>query len=139
LKETEEVKVVTQHVPIGVVAGITPWNYPFQLAILKIEQTLVTGCTIILKPSLVSPYCFNCSILTFFSPFTPYTALKIGEIAAQIFSRGVIQVLGGDDNLGPWITEHPDISKISFAGSTATGKRTMAAAAATLKRVNLEQ
>jgi acyl-CoA reductase-like NAD-dependent aldehyde dehydrogenase len=81
---------------------------------------------------------FDCSILTVFSPFTPYTALKIGEIAAQIFPPGVIQHLGGDDNLGPWITKHPDIAKISFTGSTATGKKIMAAAAATLKRVNLE-
>lgn len=51
LKETDEVKIVTQYAPIGVVAGITPWNYPFQLAILKIAPALVTGCTIILKPS----------------------------------------------------------------------------------------
>ncbi|KAH8815296.1 aldehyde dehydrogenase [Xylogone sp. PMI_703] len=122
LKDTEDVKVVVQHVPIGVVAGITPWNYPFQLAILKIAPALVTGCTIILKPS----------------PFTPYSALKIGEIATQIFPPGVVQVLGGDDSLGPWITKHPGIAKISFTGSTATGKRVMAAASETLKRVNLE-
>lgn len=76
--------------------------------------------------------------LTVLSPFTPYTALKIGEIAAQIFPPGVIQVLGGDDNLGPWITKHPNIAKISFTGSIATGKKIMAVAAATLKRVNLE-
>ncbi|KAI1803007.1 betaine aldehyde dehydrogenase [Daldinia bambusicola] len=121
-KDTEDVKIVVQHVPIGVVAGITPWNYPFQLAILKIAPALATGCTIILKPS----------------PFTPYTALKIGEIAAEVLPPGVVQVLGGDDNLGPWMTKHPGIHKISFTGSTATGKKIMAAASETLKRVNLE-
>ncbi|KAI1479273.1 betaine aldehyde dehydrogenase [Daldinia eschscholtzii] len=121
-KNTEDVKIVVQHTPIGVVAGITPWNYPFQLAILKMAPALVTGCTIIVKPS----------------PFTPYTALKIGEIAAEILPPGVVQVLGGDDNFGPWMTKHPGIHKISFTGSTATGKKIMAAASETLKRVNLE-
>ncbi len=72
------------------------------------------------------------------SPYTPYTSLKIGEIAAQIFPPGVLQVLSGNDSLGPWMTLHPGISKISFTGSIATGKRVMAAAATTLKRVNLE-
>ncbi|CAM1509683.1 Fc.00g000180.m01.CDS01 [Cosmosporella sp. VM-42] len=122
LKDDKDVKIVIQHPPIGVVAGIVPWNYPFQLAILKIAPALMTGCTIIVKPS----------------PFTPYTALKIGEIAAQTFPPGIVQVLGGDDNLGPWITKHPGISKISFTGSTATGKKVMAAASETMKRVNLE-
>ena len=77
-------------------------------------------------------------MLTGDSPFTPYTALKVGEIAAQTFPAGVVQVLGGDDSLGPWITKHPGIAKISFTGSIATGKKVMAAAAETLKRVNLE-
>jgi acyl-CoA reductase-like NAD-dependent aldehyde dehydrogenase len=60
------------------------------------------------------------------------------EIAAQVFPPGVVQVLGGDDNLGPLLTKHPDINKISFTGSIATGKKVMAAASGTLKRVNLE-
>lgn len=50
-KEDDEVKVVIEHTPIGVVAGIVPWNFPFQLAILKIAPALVVGCTVILKPS----------------------------------------------------------------------------------------
>lgn len=70
-------------------------------------------------------------------PFTPYTALKIGEIASKIFPAGVLQVLAGNDDLGPWITQHPGIDKVSFTGSIATGKRVAAAAAQTLKRVNL--
>ncbi|CAK7210506.1 hypothetical protein SEUCBS140593_000847 [Sporothrix eucalyptigena] len=122
LKDDETVRIVKQHAPIGVVAGITPWNYPFQMAILKIAPALMAGCTVILKPS----------------PYTPYCALKIGEVANSVFPAGVVQVLSGDDNLGPWITQHPGISKISFTGSTATGKKVMASASATLKRVNLE-
>ncbi|KAI1652742.1 betaine aldehyde dehydrogenase [Daldinia decipiens] len=122
LKDTEDVRIIVQHVPIGVVAGITPWNYPFQLAILKVAPALATGCTVILKPS----------------PFTPYIALKIAEIAAEVLPPGVVQALGGDDNLGPWMTKHPGIHKISFTGSTATGKKIMAVASETLKRVNLE-
>ena len=62
----------------------------------------------------------------------------MAEIAAQIFPPGVIQALSGDDNLGPWMTKHPEIAKISFTGSIPTGKKVMAAAAETLKRVNLE-
>jgi acyl-CoA reductase-like NAD-dependent aldehyde dehydrogenase len=80
------------------------------------------GCTIIVKPS----------------PFTPYTALKVVELAQEIFPPGVIQVLGGDDKLGPMLTAHPGISKVSFTGSIATGKKIMEACAKTLKRVTLE-
>ncbi|KAG9755110.1 betaine aldehyde dehydrogenase 1, partial [Aureobasidium melanogenum] len=88
----------------------------------KICPALLTGCTIIVKPS----------------PFTPYTSLKAIELAQTIFPPGVVQVLGGDDKLGPMFTEHPGIAKISFTGSTATGKKIMAACSKTLKRVTLE-
>ncbi|CEJ93495.1 hypothetical protein VHEMI09078 [[Torrubiella] hemipterigena] len=121
-KDDHEVKVVIQHAPLGAVAGIVPWNFPFQLSIIKIAPALAVGCTLILKPS----------------PFTPYTALKIGEIAAQVLPPGVLQILGGDDNLGPWMTQHPGIDKVSFTGSIATGKRVVAATSETLKKVNLE-
>ena len=60
------------------------------------------------------------------------------EIAQQFFPAGVIQVLGGDDQLGPWIVDHPGIPKITFTGSSATGKRVQAAAARHLKRTSLE-
>lgn len=78
------------------------------------------------------------SDLTRSRPYTPYTGLKLVELAQQFFPPGVVQALGGDDNLGPWMTTHPDIAKISFTGSSATGKKIMAAAAPTLKRVTLE-
>lgn len=72
------------------------------------------------------------------SPFTPYCDLKLGELASRVFPPGVVQVLSGDDNLGPWITEHPGIDKIAFTGSIATGKLVAASCAKTLKRCVLE-
>lgn len=83
---------------------------------------VLTGNTIIVKPS----------------PFTPYTALKLAELAIPCFPPGVIQTLAGNDDLGPWMTTHRNIDKISFTGSTATGKKVAAVAAATMKRVTLE-
>jgi acyl-CoA reductase-like NAD-dependent aldehyde dehydrogenase len=67
-----------------------------------------------------------------------YSALKMVEIANLVFPPGVVQVLGGDAQLGPALVDHPDIAKISFTGSIATGRKIMAAAAKTLKRVTLE-
>lgn len=71
-------------------------------------------------------------------PFTPYTTLKLVELMQESFPPGVVQVLGGDDRLGPMLTGHPSISKIAFTGSIATGKKVMEACAKTLKRVTLE-
>lgn len=64
--------------------------------------------------------------------------MKLVELAQKFFPPGVVQSLSGDDNLGPWITSHPAIDKISFTGSTATGKRVLQSASRTLKRVTLE-
>ncbi|KAJ1329893.1 aldehyde dehydrogenase family protein [Microdochium nivale] len=83
---------------------------------------LLTGNVIIIKPS----------------PFTPYSALKIVEIAQKFLPPGVLQVLNGDDSLGPMLTEHDGVDKISFTGSTATGKAVMRSASKTLKRLTLE-
>ncbi|CRK41159.1 hypothetical protein BN1723_018801, partial [Verticillium longisporum] len=78
-------------------------------ATFKLGPALVTGNAIILKPS----------------PFTPYCGLKLAEIAQEFFPPGVVQALSGDDNLGPWLTAHPGIQKVSFTGSTPTGIRVM--------------
>ncbi|KAG9662702.1 betaine aldehyde dehydrogenase 1, partial [Aureobasidium melanogenum] len=120
--EDDEKILTTRYMPLGVVGAICPWNFPLVLSFGKICPALLTGCTIIVKPS----------------PFTPYTSLKAIELAQTIFPPGVVQVLGGDDKLGPMFTEHPGIAKISFTGSTATGKKIMAACSKTLKRVTLE-
>ena len=112
----------TRYVPLGVVGAIAPWNYPLILAAFKLGPALLAGNCVILKPS----------------PYTPLTALKLGEMAKDILPTGVLNVVSGGDALGPRLTAHPGIDKISFTGSTATGKRVMAAAADTLKRVTLE-
>ncbi|KAK8112915.1 NAD-dependent aldehyde dehydrogenase [Apiospora sp. TS-2023a] len=122
IEETEERKVVRRYLPLGVGVGIVAWNFPMGLAVVKLTAALLVGNTFILKPS----------------PYSPYTALKLGEIAARIFPRGVLQVLSGGDDLGPMFTSHPGVAKISFTGSVATGKKVMAACGAQLKRVTLE-
>ncbi|KAL4863381.1 hypothetical protein BDV12DRAFT_29040 [Aspergillus spectabilis] len=114
--------VITRYTPLGVVCGIVPWNFPLLLATGKIAPALLTGNVIIVKPS----------------PFTPYCGLKLVELAQQFFPPGVVQSLSGDDNLGPWMTSHPGIDKISFTGSTTTGKLVLQSASKTLKRVTLE-
>ncbi|MFD0850246.1 aldehyde dehydrogenase family protein [Sphingosinicella xenopeptidilytica] len=112
----------THHVPIGVVGAISPWNFPVMLAMFKIGPALIAGNTMVLKPS----------------PFAPLAALKIGEIARDILPPGVLNVVSGGDDLGPWLTAHPGIDKLSFTGSSATGRRVMESAAHSLKRVTLE-
>ncbi|KAI9168048.1 LOW QUALITY PROTEIN: putative aldehyde dehydrogenase FUS7 [Paramyrothecium foliicola] len=99
-----------------------PWNFPLTLGVGKLVPALLAGNTFIWKPS----------------PYTPYSALKLAEIAAKVLPPGVFQALSGDEDLGPWLTTHPDVAKVSFTGSTATGKKVMAACASTLKRVTLE-
>ncbi len=89
---------------------------------MQLDAAVLTGNAFIWKPS----------------PYSPYTALKLGELAGKIFPPGVVQVLSGDESLGPLLTAHTDIAKISFTGSTATGKKVMATCAGTLKRLTLE-
>lgn len=121
-EDSPERRSETRHVPLGVVAGIVPWNFPVLLAIWKIAPALLTGNTLVIKPS----------------PFTPLTMLKLGELMRPHLPAGVFNVISGGDRLGPWFTAHPGIDKVSFTGSTATGKRVMESAAANLKRVTLE-
>ena len=118
LQEDDEKTIYSTHPPIGVCAGIVPWNWPILLGLGKLGPALITGNTFIMKPS----------------PYTPYCDLKLGELAMTVFPPGVVQVLSGDDQLGPWITEHTGIDKISFTGSIATGKLVAASCAKTLKR-----
>ena len=112
----------SRRVPVGVVAGIVPWNFPVMMAIQKIVPAMLSGCTIVLKPS----------------PFTPLATLRIAELIADKVPAGVVNIITGEDSLGPLITEHPDIDKITFTGSTATGKKIMEGASADLKRITLE-
>ena len=122
LADDKEKHIELRYRPLGVVGIITPWNAPVNLALGPLVSALYTGNTVILKPS----------------PYTPLATLKLGELLREIFPRGVVNVLAGGDELGAWLTEHPKIDKISFTGSVATGKKVLASAAATLKRVTLE-
>jgi acyl-CoA reductase-like NAD-dependent aldehyde dehydrogenase len=108
--------------PMGVVAAITPWNFPLVLASWKIGPALRAGNTVVLKPS----------------PFTPLATLKMVEKLQAALPPGVLNVVSGGDELGKWMTSHPVPRKISFTGSVATGKHVAASAAPDLKRVTLE-
>lgn len=120
--DTPERRSVTRRVPIGVVGAIAAWNFPITLASWKVVPAILAGNTVVLKPS----------------PFTPLTTLKIVELWREILPPGVVNVISGGDALGPAMTAHPGIDKITFTGSTATGMKVMAGAAETLKRVTLE-
>jgi acyl-CoA reductase-like NAD-dependent aldehyde dehydrogenase len=122
LIDNDQQHIELRYRPLGVVGIITPWNAPVNLALGPLVSALYTGNTVVLKPS----------------PYTPLTTLKVGELIKDIFPAGVVNVLAGGDKLGQWMTEHKDIDKISFTGSVATGKKVLASAAGTLKRVTLE-
>jgi 1-pyrroline dehydrogenase len=109
--------------PAGVVAQVAPWNYPLMMAIWKLCPALAAGCTVVLKPSSI----------------TPLSALRIGELAADIFPKGVLNVITGPGRTaGMRLVTHPQVDMVSLTGDTATGKEIAAAAAQTVKRVHLE-
>jgi acyl-CoA reductase-like NAD-dependent aldehyde dehydrogenase len=122
LRQNEREKIVQQRSPLGVVAGITPWNFPVLLLAMKVAPTLLTGNTLIAKPA----------------PTTPLTTLAFGELAAEFLPPGVLSTIVDANDLGATLTSHPSIAKVSFTGSTATGRRVMESAAPTLKRLTLE-
>lgn len=121
-EDSDSQSIETHYRPLGVVAAIAPWNFPILLAIWKLAPALLAGNTVVLKPS----------------PFTPVTTLKMGELFKDIFPSGVLNVISGDDSLGAKLTTHAGIDKISFTGSTATGKKVISSAANNLTRVTLE-
>ena len=114
------VKVVRR--PLGVVAAITPWNFPLTLAFWKIAPALLAGNTVVIKPS----------------PFTPLATLKVVELLQEVLPSGVLNAVSGGDELGAWMTSHPVPRKVSFTGSIETGKKVAQSAAPDLKRVTLE-
>jgi acyl-CoA reductase-like NAD-dependent aldehyde dehydrogenase len=122
LRDTPQQRVELRRRPLGVVGAITAWNYPVLLAMWKIVPAVLAGNTVVLKPS----------------PHTPVATLRLGELAQDVFPRGVVNVVSGGNELGAWMTEHPGIRKIAFTGSGPTGKRIMASAAGNLKRLTLE-
>jgi acyl-CoA reductase-like NAD-dependent aldehyde dehydrogenase len=114
--------VVEHYAPLGVVGCIVPWNFPMILLAIKVSIALSTGNTVVAKPA----------------PTTPLTAALLGEVAVGILPPGVFNIIIDANDLGGLLSSHPDVAKISFTGSTATGRKVMASAAATLKRLTLE-
>ena len=113
----------TRHEPVGVVAAIAPWNFPMMIGLWKVMPALATGCSVVLKPSEV----------------TPLTSLRIAEIAAEAgIPAGVFNVLTGGGAAGAALTAHPDIAKVSFTGSTATGKAIARTVADRMLRASFE-
>lgn len=114
----------TRKEPIGVVAGIAPWNFPMMIALWKVMPALAAGCSVVLKPSEI----------------TPLTALMLAETAVEAgLPAGVFNVVtGGGAVAGAALTEHPLISKITFTGSTATGKAIGRTAVGNMTRFTLE-
>jgi acyl-CoA reductase-like NAD-dependent aldehyde dehydrogenase len=108
--------------PLGVVAAIIPWNYPVMTAAWKIAPALLTGNTVVLKPS----------------PYTPLATLRLGELLNDLIPKGVLNIVSGGDSLGEMMSRHPAVRKISFTGSTAAGKSVAMSAAPDLKRLTLE-
>jgi len=122
LRDSEQERIYERRGPLGVVAAIVPWNFPFLLLMNKLGPALLTGNCVIAKPA----------------PTTPLTTLRVGQICARILPAGVLSVISDANDLGPTLTSHPDIAKVAFTGSTATGRKVFQSAAATLKRLTLE-
>jgi acyl-CoA reductase-like NAD-dependent aldehyde dehydrogenase len=122
LLDDEKKRIEVLRKPLGVVAAITPWNFPLILLTWKLAPAFLAGNTVVAKPS----------------PYTPLTSLLLAETLREILPPGVLNVLSGGNELGAQIASHPQVRKISFTGSVATGKTIMAVAAADLKRVTLE-
>jgi acyl-CoA reductase-like NAD-dependent aldehyde dehydrogenase len=121
--EDSDTRLIEQHRrPLGVVGAIIPWNFPILLLAFKVPFALLAGNTVVIKPA----------------PTTPLTTLKLGEIMARIFPAGVVNIVTDQNDLGARLTAHPDVAKISFTGSSATGQKVMASAAGTIKRLTLE-
>ncbi len=118
-------RIMVLRQPIGVVAMITPWNFPSAMLARKIGPALAAGCTVVCKPALQ----------------TPYSALAFGVIAERAgVPAGVVNILTGKSSteIGQVMTSHPQVRKLSFTGSTGVGKKLMAQCAEGMKRVSLE-
>jgi aminobutyraldehyde dehydrogenase len=114
---------MTRRDPVGVVASIAPWNYPLMMAAWKMAPALAAGNTVVLKPS----------------EQTPLTTLKLATVLAEIFPKGVVNIVTGrGESVGAPLATHPAVRMVSLTGDITTGQKILMAAAKTLKRTHLE-
>ena len=122
LQDTPEGRVELHRKPLGVVAAITPWNWPVMIACWHIMPAVRAGNTVVIKPS----------------PLTPLSTIRLVELINEVLPAGVVNVITCDNEVAAELTTHPDVAKVTFTGSTATGRKIMASASDTLKRLTLE-
>ncbi|WP_339671034.1 aldehyde dehydrogenase family protein [Dasania marina] len=120
LEDSDERLALLYRKPVGVVASVTPWNWPLMIAIWHIAPAIRVGCTVVIKPA----------------SSTPLSTLRLIEILNEALPKGVLNIVTGD--IGHQLPSHPGIAKVVFTGSTPVGKKVMANAAAGLKRITLE-
>ena len=122
LDDSAHRRVEAHRKPLGVVGAILPWNFPLLLLGFKLPSALIAGNTVVVKPA----------------PTTPIATLRMGELIRDVVPAGVVNIVADANDLGGALTRHPDVRKVSFTGSTATGKKVMEGAASLLKRITLE-
>jgi len=122
LQDSPEGRVELHRKPIGVVGSITPWNWPVMIACWHIIPAIRAGNTVVIKPS----------------PLTPLSTIRLVELMNETLLAGVVNVVTGENEIGALMSAHPDIAKVTFTGSTATGRKIMKSASTTLKRLTLE-
>ena len=122
LQDNNEGRIELHRKPIGVVGSITPWNWPLIIATWHVIPAIAVGNTVVNKPS----------------PYTPLSTLRMIEIMNEVLPAGVVNCVSGGNEIGAAMSAHPGIGKIAFTGSVRTGKKVMASAAETLKRLTLE-
>ena len=105
LLDNDKEKIIEHRTPLGVVAAITPWNFPMSILMIKVAPALLAGNTLVAKPAAT----------------TPLTSLRFAEICNEHLPPGVLNMITDANDLGGLLTKHPDVAKISFTGSTATG------------------
>ncbi|WEK62868.1 MAG: aldehyde dehydrogenase family protein [Candidatus Microbacterium colombiense] len=120
--EAGESRAEVHYEPLGVVGAIGPWNWPMMITVWQIAPSLRMGNTVVVKPS----------------EYTPLSVLALAEIYNRHLPEGVLTVISGDREVGAAIAAHPDLDKIMFTGSTATGRRIVEASAGSLARLTLE-
>lgn len=122
IQDNDQARVEVHRKPLGVIASITPWNWPLMIAIWHVIPALRAGNTVLIKPS----------------PYTPVATAEFVKLANSVLPAGVLNIIHGDTEVGTAISEHRDINKIIFTGSTPTGRKVMELSAASLKNLTLE-